>query len=65
MSEQATEKERFLESIKEPEYVVVTDEMVAAGVRALRDFLFGDDLKDVVWDIYTAMEYERRSRRAI
>jgi hypothetical protein len=26
-----TAKERFLESIKEPEYVIVADEMVKAG----------------------------------
>jgi hypothetical protein len=58
----AEERERFLESIKEPEYVCVTDEMVAAGLDRLSELPRNRDPAYVVQAIYTAMEYERRSR---
>ncbi|MDQ6867905.1 MAG: hypothetical protein M3178_05725 [Pseudomonadota bacterium] len=56
-----TARERFLESIKEPEYVFVTDEMVAAGLDRLSELPRDEDQAYVVQAIYMAMEYERRS----
>lgn len=57
-----TAKERFLESIKEPEYVVVTDKMVEAGLDRLSELPRDEDPIYVVQAVYMAMEYERRSR---
>jgi hypothetical protein len=57
-----TAKERFLESIKEPEYVFVTDEMIEAGLDRLSELPRDRDPVYVVQAIYMAMEYERRSR---
>jgi hypothetical protein len=56
-----TAKERFLESIKEPEYVIVTDEMVKAGLDELSELPRDEDPSYLVEAIYMAMEYERRS----
>jgi hypothetical protein len=57
-----TAKERFLESIKEPEYVIVADEMVKAGLDQLSELPRDGDPLYLVEAIYMAMEYERRSR---
>jgi hypothetical protein len=57
-----TAKERFLESIKEPEYVIVADEMVKAGLDQLSELPRDEDPLYLVEAIYMAMEYERRSR---
>ncbi len=58
-------KEQFLASIKEPEYVIVSPEMEAAGVDRLEELassLF-TDRRHLVHAIYCAMEYERRSTK--
>jgi hypothetical protein len=57
-----TAKERFLESIKEPEYVIVTDEMGKAGLDQLSELPRDEYPLYLVEAIYMAMEYERRSR---
>lgn len=41
--------------------IVITDEMVRAGVWELRDKVFGRDLNEVVRSVYLAMEIERMS----
>lgn len=43
-------------------YVEVTPEMVAEGVKELREVRLGDDLGYAVEVIYRAMEYERRAQ---
>jgi hypothetical protein len=64
MAEKTTDaKSVFLEAIKEPEYVIVSPEMEAAGVDRLEELassLFSDR-RHLVHAIYCAMEYERRS----
>jgi hypothetical protein len=59
----AKEAEAFRASIKEPEYVVVTPEMEAAGVERLEELASEllSDRRYVVQAVYRAMEHEQRS----
>lgn len=41
--------------------IIVTPEMIAAGVFELRDKRLGQSLTEVVTDVYLAMEIERQS----
>ena len=62
-TEAETEAEAFKASVKEPRYVIVSSEMVAAGVERLDEMLseLRSDPEHLVQAIYMAMEYERRS----
>lgn len=48
--------------IEEPDYVIVTPEMEAAGLDEIGDHRYGQDLAYLVRSVYIAMEYERRGR---
>jgi hypothetical protein len=63
MAQETAEKQAFLASIKEPEYVIVSSAMTAAGLERLRDLRDETDLAFIVDSVYMAMEYERRSNR--
>jgi hypothetical protein len=52
----------FRDQIREPEYVIVTPEMVSAGLDRLSDLPRDEDPAYLVEAVYMAMEYERRSR---
>jgi hypothetical protein len=52
----------FAASIKEPDYVVASPEMIQAGIERLRDLADETDESYLVRAVYMAMEYERRSR---
>jgi hypothetical protein len=66
MAQETTDaKSVFLKTIKEPEYVIVSPEMEAAGVDRLEELassLFSNR-RYLVHAIYCAMEYERRSAK--
>ena len=62
-SGQAGVASNFREQIREPEYAIVTPEMVAAGLDELSDLPRDEDPAYLVEAIYMAMEYERGSRR--
>lgn len=63
MIQNAQEARTFADSIKEPEYVIVSPEMVAAGVWRLEELPYEllTNRNYVVEQVYMAMEYERRS----
>jgi hypothetical protein len=52
----------FASSIKEPDYVIASPEMIQAGTERLHDLALEADESYIVRAIYMAMEYERRSR---
>ena len=45
--------------------IVISLEMIESGVKELREHQIGEDLREVVQEVYAAMEYARRRKPSL